>query len=298
MVLSPTSSVFARPFFFYGATNMIKGGYILQPRIIDGSESSQFPPVTRELWAYLLRKVNHARNDRLNLDRGQGFFQLSEIQNDLSWYSGYRKNIYSKPQLTKSLRRLREGNMVATAKATRGLIITICNYDYYQDPKNYEGNDEGSTKVSRRKRQGHTINKNVKNDKKKKLKDSNNLVEKAPLLNGEVGDIFTYWKKELNHPRAKLDDKRKKKITALLKIGYTIEDLKTAIDGCKKSPFHQGQNKRQSVYDDIELICRDASHVDRFIKTASLAGGINTLSEFGKRAVEVSKSWLEKNDEQ
>lgn len=149
---------------------MINGGYILQPRIIDGSESSNFPPVTRELWGYLLRNVNHARNDRLNIDRGQGFFRLADIQEDLKWYSGYRKNVYSKPQLTKSLRRLREGNMVETTKETRGLLITICNYDYYQDPKNYEGNDEETTKGSRRKSKGHTINKNEKEQEEQEEK--------------------------------------------------------------------------------------------------------------------------------
>lgn len=121
-------------------------------------------------------------------------------------------------------------------------------------------------------------------------------VEKPSVFNGEVGEVFTYWQDKLNHPRAKLDDKRKKKITALFKIGYTAEDLKTAIDGCKSSPFHQGQNNRSEVYDDIELICRDASHVDKFIKTASLAGSSTQLSQYGKRAVEVAKSWLENSN--
>ena len=36
----------------------IKGGYILQPRVIDESEVSKFPPHVREIWLYLLRKAN------------------------------------------------------------------------------------------------------------------------------------------------------------------------------------------------------------------------------------------------
>jgi len=169
MVLCPSSSDFVGLFrFIYGVCKMIEGGYILQPRIIDSSEIAQFPPVTRELWSYLLRNVNHARNDRLNIDRGQNFFRLSDIQDDLKWYSGYRKNTYSKPQLTKSLRMLRERNMVETVKETRGVLITICNYDYYQDPKNYEGNNEKTTKEPRKKSKGRTINKNVKNNKNEK----------------------------------------------------------------------------------------------------------------------------------
>ncbi len=140
---------------------MITGGYILQPRKIDESDVFKMPPVTRELWMYILRKVNHEDNGKYK--RGQGFFRLSDVQKDLSWHVGYRLEMYSKPQLTKSLRRLREGNMIATAKATHGVLVTVCNYDHYQCPKNYERNDEEIAKEPRRKSRGRTINKNKKN---------------------------------------------------------------------------------------------------------------------------------------
>jgi len=142
----------------------ISNGYVLQPRIFDGSEASKMSPVTRELWFYLLRNVNHKDNGKYK--RGQAFFQFSVIQEDLSWHVGYRKMKYSKPQLTKALRRLCEGNMTATMKATRGIIITVCNYSFYQDPKNYEGNNEGIAKELRRESHGNTKNKNVKNVRK------------------------------------------------------------------------------------------------------------------------------------
>ena len=58
--------------------------------------------------------------------------------------------------------------MITTTKTTRGMLITVCNYDFYQDPKNYE-NDNVRVKEAIRKPQGSdTINKNgenVKNDK-------------------------------------------------------------------------------------------------------------------------------------
>ena len=108
--------------------------------------------------------MNHKESGKFY--RGDGFFCLGDIQKDLSWMVGYRREMYSKPQLTKSLRRLREGNMVETTKATRGVFITVCNYVKYQDPKEYEGNAEGSTKEPRKKRSGITKNKNDKNVKK------------------------------------------------------------------------------------------------------------------------------------
>jgi len=145
---------------------LIPGGYILQPRKLDESEIIHDPPVVREVWLYVLRKVNHKASGQYK--RGQGFFSLSIIADDLHWYVGYRKMKYSKPQLTKSLRRLCERNMMATMKATRGVIVTILNYDYYQDPKNYEGNGEEIAKKTRRKSVGSTKNKNDKNDKNDK----------------------------------------------------------------------------------------------------------------------------------
>lgn len=145
-------------------TKMIGGGYILQPRSWDSSKAAHFPPVVREVWHYLLRQVNHNDNE-LN-KRGERYFSLDEIQKSLSWSVGYRVMKYSKPQLTKALRRLREENMIATPKATHGVHITVINYDYYQTPENYEGNGEGNAKATRRKSKGNA-NKNEKNERMK-----------------------------------------------------------------------------------------------------------------------------------
>lgn len=79
-----------------------------------------------------------------------------------------------------------------------------------------------------------------------------------------VRDIFDYWKVSLNHPKAVLDSKRKRVISARLKDGYSAERIKQAIEGIKYSAHHMGQNDRNTIYDDIELICRDGKHVDMF----------------------------------
>jgi len=138
---------------------MIPGGYILQPRCFDKSDASHFSPVTRELWFYLLRNVNHKDNGKYQ--RGKGFFNFGDIQNDLSWFVGYRRETYSKPQITKSLQRLCEANMIETIKATRGLIVIVLNYSFYQDPDNYsmeslqEFGSEDHTKNVRREFEGN-----------------------------------------------------------------------------------------------------------------------------------------------
>lgn len=97
---------------------------------------------------------------------------------------------------------------------------------------------------------------------------------------GETADVFSYWQQKMNHPQAKLDAKRLKAIKARLGDGYTVGDLCEAIDGCLLSPHHMGQNNTRTVYDDIELICRDGPRVDKFIKLARQGGTTTSLENY------------------
>ncbi len=81
-------------------------------------------------------------------------------------------------------------------------------------------------------------------------------------------EVFEYWlsgwKRIVRGTRVpKLDDNRRRKIKARLREGYTVADLKRAIDGLWASDWHV-ENKRH----DLELVCRDAPHVDRFLAEA------------------------------
>jgi len=87
----------------------------------------------------------------------------------------------------------------------------------------------------------------------------------APADN-TVTNIFEHWKLKLNHPRAVLDDNRKRCITKAMRLGYTEEALCDAIDGCSASPFHIGKNPQNTKYDDLTLILRDASKIESFIE--------------------------------
>lgn len=81
----------------------------------------------------------------------------------------------------------------------------------------------------------------------------------------EVQEIFEYWQLVMDHRRAKLDVSRRRAVTARLKEGYTVDQIKAAIDGCKRSDFHQGKNDSGAIYDDLTLICRNAPKLDFFI---------------------------------
>ena len=215
---------------------LIKGGYILQPRAIEYSGAMKFPPGTREIWLYIIRRVQHKPFNKLK--RGEGFFEYSEIQEALSWYIGYRRMVYSKTQVAKSLRRLREGNMIATTKATHGIVIKVCNYDYWQNPKHYEGNgeghDEGNTKEMERPQYKQECIKNENNDNKKRGTTKDTIQKKLLQKTKDqivYSDAFlTFWDaypQKIGKIKAYDSFNKAMKITTLEKI------LDAVISQCK-----------------------------------------------------------------
>jgi len=104
----------------------------------------------------------------------------------------------------------------------------------------------------------------VKNKLAKKLTTAQKIAAISEL---EVQEVFNYWVDQTwikRGPRPKLTDPRWRKI-ALAIYEYGLEEAKMAIRGCTLSPFHMGDNKMRRRYTDIELILRDAAHIERFI---------------------------------
>lgn len=160
---------------------MINGGYILQPRSFDTGSISKQPPHVREIWGYILQNANH--KDSNNLKRGQLFTSYSEIIEALSWYVGFRKESYKKHQCETAMKVLMKQNMITTTRTTRGVIVTVCNYDYYQDPKNYESHNEAKTRTTREPHENRTINKNVnKEEEEKIIKEFNSICYSLPKV--------------------------------------------------------------------------------------------------------------------
>jgi hypothetical protein len=139
-----------------------KGFVKLHRQILD-SEIMNMPPVTRELWQYILLNAQH--KPFKNLKEGELFMRFKDVQDALCWYVGYRKMTYKKYDLTRSIRRLCESNMIATTKATHGILVKVLNYSLYQGSENGEGNNESLTKATRKQRSCININKNDKNVK-------------------------------------------------------------------------------------------------------------------------------------
>lgn len=85
----------------------------------------------------------------------------------------------------------------------------------------------------------------------------------SPSATGDVAIVMDAWREATGHTRALLDPKRSRLITKALKA-YPVDDVIDAVRGWKHSPHHRGENERGTVYDDIELLLRDAAHIERF----------------------------------
>lgn len=160
----------------------IHGGFILVARQRDKSPIAHCPPHYREIWDYLLRKATHEDVvvSGTQLKRGQCFVSYPQIQEDLRWYVGYRKETYKKHHCEKAMKYLVAEQMVETSKTTRGMIVTIVNYDNFQNIKNYESDDDSDNKATTKRQRSDTINNEHKEQKEHK--------EKKPY--GEFKNVF------------------------------------------------------------------------------------------------------------
>lgn len=102
--------------------------------------------------------------------------------------------------------------------------------------------------------------------------------------------VFDHWRSVMNHPSAKFDEKRAKTIREALKLGYTLDQLRQAIEGCKASAWHMGANKNSTVYDSIDLILRDAAHIDQFIALAAKRSP--SMSPAAMQTAQAGQRWL------
>lgn len=84
-------------------------------------------------------------------------------------------------------------------------------------------------------------------------------------------ELFDHWVSVLRAGRRGVKPAFTPKRRKLLERWFTYYDLptlKAAVDGCAQSDFHMGQNSRNRRYDSLELIFRDAEHIERFANIA------------------------------
>jgi hypothetical protein len=93
--------------------------------------------------------------------------------------------------------------------------------------------------------------------------------ERRPDLMAQAREVYAYWLDSMGKDpkRCKLTSERANRVRARLREGYSLEDVKLAIDGCRATPHNMGQNEQRQPYNDLELICRNGSNLERFRST-------------------------------
>lgn len=107
-----------------------------------------------------------------------------------------------------------------------------------------------------------------------------NEVREADPRSKLIREVLDYWMQALDktkRTKCPTNGTRWNKVRARMTDGFTVSQLKRAIDGCASAPF-VGKHGRQPTevggakrHDDIELICRDETTVERFIGYADTA---------------------------
>lgn len=98
-------------------------------------------------------------------------------------------------------------------------------------------------------------------------------------MSSDVVTVFDYWVSLHSSSRGKkpvLSDDRRKKISSALD-SHGLETVLQAVAGCAKSDFHMGDNDRGTRYNDISLILRNSSMIEKF--AAMAVDGSSTVLE-------------------
>jgi hypothetical protein len=193
---------------------------------------------------------------------------------DGEWWDGYRKEFIpvKRGQLITSTQKIKQacGKGISIQNVRTSLVnlenmgfltrqpthqytlITIANYDFYQDGKNYltqqpTQHQQGSNK-------GLTTNNNDNND--------NNDNKRKDLLS-ESANEFVEWFNSTFGKKHKPATYRNKLKTRLKT--YTIDQLKQACLNMRNNPYMMGDNDNNTVYATLEYISRNNTNIDKWL---------------------------------
>ena len=110
------------------------GCILLARKMLDSDLMDQSPLVVK-LWVWLLLKANWKDRDKLH--RGQLVTTIAEMQEALSYYAGWRKVMPTKDETRTAYESLTKATRITTRRTTRGMVITILNYNLYQNTLAY-----------------------------------------------------------------------------------------------------------------------------------------------------------------
>jgi hypothetical protein len=204
-------------------TENFQEGCILLSRSIIGSNVFQNEKWLK-VWVWCLLKANHKKQmvpittgkgqTVVQIDRGQFIFGRHKAAESLKMNPSTVRNIMDK---------LEKLQNIAMQKDSHYTIVSICNYEQYQNLENYKGQSKDNQRTG--KGQPKDTNKNVKNDKNVK-KD---IYADFPDLNIDVWvNKWLPYKKQIKSPY-KTENGERNKIVQLINMSNGDKDLQAKL---------------------------------------------------------------------
>jgi uncharacterized phage protein (TIGR02220 family) len=192
----------------------IPEGCILLARKIQKSDIwKNKPSWWLKVWVYILLNVNHKDNQMFK--RGQNFFNTDQI-----YYDCKLQLEGIKPVTIRNVTEwLRDTEHIQTKNTLRGVIITVCKYEEYQNILNYKKASKTQPKTQQETHQKHSENTPINNND---INDMNDYKE-------YIHEVFSYFLLKTGK-KYKLTDDRRYIIKQRLKEGYTVNQMKQATD--------------------------------------------------------------------
>lgn len=250
---------------------LIPGGCILLARKVIESAIWEKPPLYIKVWVYLLAKAQH--KPYKGLRRGQVRTSIPEIIEECKWRVGARYERPTKDQVfqiinwlrdpgktshesnAKATREQHESNdretMITTMKATHGYLITIDNYGFYQDFRNYESNGEGNSELPaeplRELREPPTNPDNTNKNDKNAIKKTSSRQRKAYAEDSRPYKLAAYFHGKLMSYAQSINK------------GHLVEsaDLQNWADECRKILELDKRDPRE-VKETIDWVAEDS----------------------------------------
>ena len=201
-----------------GATNIPGGAVIWARQTIESEIFFYKPDKWFKIWFFITCKVNHKDNKLFK--RGTNLITYRDIID---------KTKATKNQIDKFIRWAKEQQMLTTTKTTRGMVVTICNYEYYQDFENYRDDNKVESRTKRGRNADDTINNNGNNEKKKDIVQDPLTIAFQKQVNEEFPTVAKLPKQITDKQFKRIKEKYGK--TEILK---TLRDMENKKDLIKK----------------------------------------------------------------
>ncbi len=238
--------------------NLSSGAFLISRSLFD-SDIWFMPPEYMKIWLYLIGKANHSGRKYRGFfcERGQYFCDYKELRDQLKYKIGYRSKQYNENYMKNLMKHLRSTLRITTLKKPRGILVTIANYNTYQDLKSYEKtNGKPNEKTICKPHVNQKALSINKNDKELKNKRKNTSPNSDEIRLSRL--LFSLIRKRSEGHTIPDMEKWATHIGRMIRLdGRNLEDIEKVILWCQENKFWQNNilstAKLRNNYDQLKL---------------------------------------------